>query len=724
MRKKFLPLLVAIMVFLVPFGSGSAATNPGLLRDKTMNYGAFVGGESLFSTLGTTTSITDNDLSTGYAYTHVSPVRYVWYKFEVPMDITNYIVNSNNSRTVKFLDHRGRELFSNNTSETRNHIVETSNVKQVSYVTFSYSTTQTLYDFEVYGSPSENPNTKDILYGRNTTIYKEDGTVAVAEGGSTSGNAFDGSINSPISIGNKNYFNMNLNSTYDLTNIYISVLTRPERIHINYYSGDNQTDLITTQTVSNLIQKSYHPMNITGVRSIKVYSTDTNGNNLNEIEFKGFKVPINYKNVSDLTHIKDYDSVSFSWKNPGIEEFNGVKVYRDGKLIKTIDESETTFNDSNVSPSTSYSYQLISTYSDGYETSGLMVNVTTDDLENVSNLLYTKDYKSINFTWKNPTIEEFTGVKVFRDGTLIETLDKSITTLNQEGLSPIKEYSYKFISIYSTGFESKPTTVTVRTDELPVVKDVKEVSVKATYNRVNIDWKLPTQEGLKHVNIYRKKIEKEPGFFESIFSLSGTKVYAADPETKIFETNGTYFNDLTVKPESEYQYTLTTQTDDGRESKGVTVKAVTGEEPEPVLKDDGFSVDTDGNYVFKWTEPTTGKVKVLIDGSHYKTVEASNNQIVIPKSDLKFNSFGDPKVSLIPVSPNGKEGDRTNLDNNFLENIKLPFEVTDLLKTIMGILGLVAPIILLTLVIYYFKPIKNLIVRAAHRVKKGEVKHE
>jgi hypothetical protein len=722
MRKKFLPLLVAIMVFLVPFGSGSAATNPGLLRDKTMNYGAYVGGESVFSTLGTTTSITDNDLSTGYAYTYVTPGRHVWFKFDVPMDITSYIVNSSNTRTISFFDHRGRELFRNNTSEVRNHIIEPSNVKQVSYVSFSYSTTQTLYDFEVYGSPSENPNTKDILYGRNITIYKEDGTVAVAEGASTSGSAFDGTISSAISIGNKMYFNMNLNGTYDLTNIYISVLTRPERIHINYYSGDNQTDLITTQTVSNLIQKSYHPMNITGVRSIKVYSTDANGNNLNEIEFKGFKVPINYKNVSDLIHIKDYDSVSFSWKNPGIEEFSGVKVYRDGKLIKTIDESETTFNDSNVSPSTSYSYQLISTYSDGYETSGLMVNVTTDDLENVSNLLYTKDYKSINFTWGNPTIEEFTGVKVFRDGTLIETLDKSITTLNQEGLLPIKEYSYKFISIYSTGFESKPATVTVKTDELPVVKDVKEVSVKATYNRVNIDWKLPTQEGLKHVNIYRKKVEKEPGFFESIFSLSGTKVYAADPETKIFETNGTYFNDLTVKPESEYQYTLTTQTDDGRESKGVTVKAVTGEEPEPVLKDDGFSVDTDGNYVFKWTEPTTGKVKILIDGSHYKTVDASNNQIVIPKSDLKFNSFGDPKVSLIPVSPNGKEGDRTNLDNNFLENIKLPFEVTDLLKTIMGILGLVAPIILLTLVIYYFKPIKNLIVRAAHRVKKGEGK--
>jgi hypothetical protein len=724
MRKKFLPLLVAIMVFLVPFGSGSAATNPGLLRDKTMNYGAYVGGESIFSTLGTTTSITDNDLSTGYAYTYVNPGRYVWFNFDVPMDITNYIVNSNNSRTIKFFDHRGRELFSNNTSEIRNHIIETSNVKQVSYVSFSYSTTQTLYDFEVYGSPSENPNTNDILYGRNITIYKEDGTVAVAEGGSTSGSAFDGTISSAISIGNKMYFNMNLNGTYDLTNIYISVLTRPERIHINYYSGDNQTDLITTQTVSNLIQKSYHPMNITGVRSIKVYSSDANGNNLNELEFKGFKVPINYKNVSDLIHIKNYDSVSFSWKNPGIEEFNGVKVYRNGTLIKTIDESETTFKDSNVSPSTSYSYQLKSTYSDGYETSGLMVNVTTDDLENVSNLLYTKDYKSINFTWENPTIEEFTGVKVFRDGTLIDTLDKSITTLNQEGLSPIKEYSYKFISIYSTGFESKPTTITVKTDELPVVKDVKEVSVKATYNRVNIDWTLPTQEGLKHVNIYRKKIEKEPGFFESIFSLSGTKVYAADPETKIFETNGTYFNDLTVKPESEYQYTLTTQTDDGRESKGVIVKAITGEEPEPVLKDDGFSVDTDGNYVFKWTEPTTGKVKVLIDGSHYKTVEASNNQIIIPKSDLKFNSFGDPKVSLIPVSPNGKEGDRTNLDNNFLENIKLPFEVTDLLKTIMGILGLVAPIILLTLVIYYFKPIKNLIVRVAHQVKKGEVKHE
>jgi hypothetical protein len=720
MRKKIFPLLVAIMVFLVPFGSGSAATNPGLLRDKTMNYGLYVGGENVFSNDQTTNALTDNDLATGFLHTYISPGKYVWYKFDKQMDITNWVVNTNNTRTITFYDHRGRIIYSQNLGTAGNNLLQTFNVKFVSYVSISSTSSQTMYDFEVYGSPTQNNNTTDILYGRNVNTYKPDDTVS-----QNTGKFFDGDISTAASLGFGYYFNMNLNGIYDLTHIYASVLTRPETYHINYYSGDNQTDLITSQTISNITQKTYHPINVTGVRSIKVYSTDKSGNNFNELEFKGVKVPINYKNVSDLTQVKDYDSVSFSWKNPGIEEFSGVKVYRDGTLIKTIDESETTFNDSNVSPSTSYSYQLVSTYSDGYETSGLMVNVTTDDLENVSNLLYTKDYKSINFTWENPTIEEFNGVKVFRDGTLIETLDKSITTLNQEGLSPIKEYSYKFISIYSTGFESKPTTVTVKTDELPVVKDVKEVSVKATYNRVNIDWKLPTQEGLKHVNIYRKKIEKEPGFFESIFSLSGTKVYAADPETKIFETNGTYFNDLTVKPESEYQYTLTTQTDDGRESKGVTVKAVTDEEPEPVLKDDGFSVDTDGNYVFKWTEPTTGKVKILIDGSHYKTVEASTNQIVIPKSDLKFNSFGDPKVSLVPISEYGKEGDKVTMPGGSIDNIKLPFEVSDLIQTIMAFVKIFAPYLLLTLAIYYFKPIKKLIVRAIfNRNRKDEVKNE
>jgi hypothetical protein len=713
MMKKILPLLVAIMVFLVPFGSGSAATNPGLLRDKTINFGAIIGGIPE----RTTDLITDNDLTTGFAYTGG---KYAWYKFENPMDITGFVINTSATRTVQFYDHRGRIVYTTNLGTSTNNALRTVNVKHVSYVAlYNSSTNQTIYDFDVYGSPTENTNTTDILYGRSVTTYKDDGTVYT-----TTANLFDGNTQSAVSLGNKYYFNLNLNGTYDLTDIYVSVLTRPETYHINYYSGDNQIDLITTQTLNSAMEKTYTPINITGVRSIKVYSTDSNGNNFNELEFKGNKVPISYKNISNVTNVKGYDSVSFFWGNPGIEEFNGVKVFRDGTLIKTIDKSVTTFKDNNLKPSTSYSYQFVSTYSDGYETSGLMVNVTTDDLKNVSNLLYTKDYKSINFTWENPTLDIFNGVKVFRDGTLVETLDKFITTFNQEGLLPLKEYSYQFISIYSTGFESKPTTITVRTDELPVVKDVKEVSVKATHNRVNIDWKLPTQEGLKHVNIYRKKVEEKPGFFESIFSLSGTKAYAAEPETKIFETNGTYFNDLTVKPESEYQYTLTTQTDDGRESKGVIINAVTGEEPEPVLKDDGFSVDKDGNYVFKWTEPTTGKVKVLIDGSHYKTVEASTNQIVIPKSDLKFNSFGDPKVSLVPISPYGKEGQATNEPGGLINSLKLPFQSSDLLKTVMGIIGLVAPFILLTLVIYYFKPIKDLIVRAAHRIRKGEVKNE
>jgi hypothetical protein len=420
-------------------------------------------------------------------------------------------------------------------------------------------------------------------------------------------------------------------------------------------------------------------------------------------------------------------SADLTWSNPvgysGVT-YSGAKIYLNDVLKTTTTPTTTSYSLSGLSPGTNYSVKVSASYSDGSQTTGITQTFTTNVLSNITNIVSTIDYKTALFSWVNPEDSEFTGVKILRNNVLIKTLDKTITSFS-ENITPSTDYTYKFVATYTNGLEANGVIKAVSTDPLPPVKKIQDIKVNTTYNRANLSWILPEQDGLKHVNIYRLKVEEKNGFFESIFSLSGTKVYAAVPNTKIFETNGTYFNDLTVQPESKYEYTLTTQTEDGRESEGVTVLATTKAEPEPVLIDEGYTIEpVNSDYIFKWSEPTTGTVKVLINGNQYKTVEASEKQIVIPEKDMKYTIFGDPDVSLIPISPYGKEGEKVTNPGGMIDSLKLPFDVTDLLQTIMGIIGLFGPFILLTLVIYYFKPIKNLVVRAAHRIRNGDVKNE
>ncbi|MGG5253529.1 hypothetical protein ACQYAD_08540 [Neobacillus sp. SM06] len=344
--------------------------------------------------------------------------------------------------------------------------------------------------------------------------------------------------------------------------------------------------------------------------------------------------------------------------------------------------------------------------------------------DEATNLSATMTYHSADLAWSIPDNPNLIGFKIYRDDKLIKTLDTIENYYLDDGLSDLTSYKYKVTALYDDGTETAGIENTFTTLEDPVVKKVLDAKAEAvSYKQINLSWTLPRQNDFHHVNIYRSDKPKAKGFFSSL--LAGTIVKAATEPTKIFETNGTYFNDLTVKPDTSYEYTLTTQTVDGRVSDGTMVSADTPAEPTPVLKTDGnYTLDSSGNYVFKWTEPTTGTVKVLVDGVEYKSVNASLGKVVIPKSDMKTNIWGEPNVSMIPVGEFGTEGKEVTMGSTLFKSLKLPFQSNDLVTTIFGVLGLVAPIILLTLAIYYFKPIKRVIVNAASKAKERSLKNE
>lgn len=313
------------------------------------------------------------------------------------------------------------------------------------------------------------------------------------------------------------------------------------------------------------------------------------------------------------------------------------------------------------------------------------------EVENISNLTFTATSNSIYFDYDLPN-DNISHVKIISDGKTYETTKNSFTLDN---LTENTEYEITFITVDTDGNESPGITVVVKTLE-KIIEDVKEVKVQAKHNRVDLSWQLPQLDDFHYVKIYRKTIEelKEP----SNFSLFTKKVFASEIEQgfePFFETNGTYFNDLTVKPRSEYAYKLKTVTTDEKESPGVIVTAETPDEPEPEIVGGNYTETENGDFLYTWTEPTSGEVKIIVGGEEYATVPASQKEILIPAEDMKY-IFGKPDVSLVPISEYGKKGKEFN-PTNPLKNIDIGFNASDLLKSGVSLLAVIGPIVLLAL---------------------------
>lgn len=329
--------------------------------------------------------------------------------------------------------------------------------------------------------------------------------------------------------------------------------------------------------------------------------------------------------------------------------------------------------------------------------------------EPVLNLSYDNSYNSVDLNWDNPENSNFNGVIIKKNGDEVANLSRDKTSYTVRGLEPDTEYKFELIAKYSNGGLSAPVKKTIRTHKKPSLDEVKNVEIKAKHDRVDLSWNLPQSEGFHHVNIYRDKI-KDPSLLKKIFS--GNAAFAAS--TPIFETNGTYFNDLTVEPKTKYEYTLKT-TDGKVESEGVTVQVETPKAPPPEMGGIEGEKQENGDYLFTWGDPADGKVKIIVGGKEYATVPAGNKSFTVPAKDMKYTGLGDPDVSLKPISPTGEEGEATPIKPEF----ETPFDVKDLLETGTGLLLIIGPFLLLALSILLVPKLRNLIVNA-FKSKKGE----
>lgn len=376
--------------------------------------------------------------------------------------------------------------------------------------------------------------------------------------------------------------------------------------------------------------------------NVKKVIVTVTGNNAytytSEIEVYGEYVK--YEAVSDVV-ISDIGSnkAELSYKNPVHPMFEKNQILLNGKVIFDNNVTEKiSFKD--LQPSTKYTVRINAIYKDGTKEYKEVEFVTKEKEivkpDNVTDVSWKLENDKVKLTYS--PAEDTDYVNIYRDGKLVSEKNTSNEFIDGD-LKPETKYEYLIVSFNAAG-QSNGVKVEVTTPG----KEVSNLKAVATEKEVSLTWNMPSYQNLEFARIYRQK--EGASMFARIFKNESTY----EP---LFETNGTSFKDLTVKADTSYNYKVTTVDTKGKETDG---KIITVKTKQTNVSGGGILKDENGDYLIKWTSPTTGKIKVLVGGVLYATVNAADQQIIIPKDKMKFDLIGNPDVQLIPVDENGNEG--------------------------------------------------------------------
>lgn len=540
--KKILILLLALALFFVPFGSAFAYTG-GLLHGKGLYRSADV------NTIPSNTflDLTDGNEATAYSLgASGNAADTIWYEFTGTATIEAYQLKADSFAGVNIyfygidgnlIDAETKDqIYVNGVKKLLSSSPDVgkslSGVKKVALVNTGTST-RNIYEFDVFGSVAE-PSTKTNVLSGKTFIVGGNHT----EQNGTTPRLGDGSIATPYTMGANGTTNDTL--WYEFSQpINMSGYKLSASGNVSLYYIDSSLN-IKTISLSPNVSFSDVALNKTDIKKIYIHNNTSGNISVNEFELYADELTepeIVHDELSNLTLAASHEKVDLAWSIPSNNpDFTGTKIYRNGTFLTSVNSSTKTFADADVSAETNYTYKITAVYSDGHETAGVSKSVTTKS--------------------PPPTDRDGDGIPDSEDE---YPDDPTNTPPDRDGDGiPDSEDEYP----------DDPTNT-------PPSIEVKNLEIKTTYKSANLSWVLPKTDALQHVNIYRDTLTEETSFMDKLINVK--KAYAASE--KIFETNGTYFNDYTVKPGTDYEYTVTTTSVDGVESQGVTATTKTPGKP-------------------------------------------------------------------------------------------------------------------------------------------------
>lgn len=455
--------------------------------------------------------------------------------------------------------------------------------------------------------------------------------------------------------------------------------------------------------------QQFYNVDCKNVKTIKIEKTSSGGAGLTlgieEMDFFG-EEPVTYEPVENVVvnNITD-NSFDLSYENPNSKALIANEIYLDDLLIhQSSIISSYKFKD--LKPNTTYKLKINTVYKDGqkvsYDTS-VTTTIKKEPPTDVTNLEIVYENGAAKLTYDIPP--NATSVKIYKNSILLD--DVKTNNYSDDAVEVSRTYTYKVVAVNDYGQAPGVTkSITIPNKEITKLKAIP------TSDRVDLSWQLPSANGFKHVVIYRTNLSQssEKSMFKSLFSSMA--------EESLFETNGTYFNDLTVKSDTKYRYRVSSVYTD--ETPGVSIDVTTLK----IKIDDGNVEENEkGDYTVTWSSPEKGKIKIYVGGKLYATVDAANKKHTIPSKDMKYTALGAPDIKLVPVAEDGTEGGATKPGGTDLPPLDGVFSGNDLLKTTMQLVALVGGILLLSLSFKVAPKIIRLIRQSLSR-KKDEAIYE
>ena len=275
-------------------------------------------------------------------------------------------------------------------------------------------------------------------------------------------------------------------------------------------------------------------------------------------------------------------------------------------------------------------------------------------ISNVSSLEAKPYVNKVEFSWINPTEENFSGVKIYEGDTYLTTVNKPLNTYTVSGLKDSTTYSFRFKTVDENGIETKGINKVVTTlidpKKIPP-SPVSSFVADPTDKTVKLKWKKPSDDDLAGYKILQ----------------NGKKIAEIGLKEEFVVEN--------LKPLTDYTFSVISVDKDKNDSSPVSLSVTTLDEKDDVPPNVPFNVDvrpSNGALISSWDKvsdrdlagynlyvdgkkinsnlitSTNFVIKNLENGRKYKiqvqAVDRSGNA-----SELSLAAFGTPDVNTIPV---------------------------------------------------------------------------
>lgn len=201
-------------------------------------------------------------------------------------------------------------------------------------------------------------------------------------------------------------------------------------------------------------------------------------------------------------------SIRLSWVDPPESDFQKVEIYRDDQLIGEVEKGTQFFVDTGLTPSTSYTYKLVSVDENGNRSSGITITGRTYDEgadltppQEISNIKTEVYNDRIKITWTNPPDLDFLEVRIFKDGQLVAVAITPATQFTDYDLEEHTTYTYLFRTVDTSGNVSPGVSITETTKGKP--PQVTGLHAEPNHQQVTLSFFRSSDPEVTGYNIYQ-----------------------------------------------------------------------------------------------------------------------------------------------------------------------------------------------------------------------------